>query len=209
MPPPAGGNKYWGQYGGSYGNGGLNLQYSGYGHSQSFDFWGLNKYEEKFHNYGELPPKRTGGGSYLPEIPYKPPHSNGGGSYLPEIPQKPTSIGGGGSYLPEPPPKPSVNNGGHYLPELPPPKPINGGSYLPGPTLQPPYAQNGGSYVPEPPYKPPVNTGNYLPSAGKPDQNDIYPPEPRYPYYYDYLQDGNFKVTSRIMIIQYKFQNVH
>lgn len=47
LPPSTESNKNWGQYGGSYGNGGLNLEYNGYGHSQNFDFWGLNKYEEK------------------------------------------------------------------------------------------------------------------------------------------------------------------
>ncbi|RZC35297.1 uncharacterized protein BDFB_009064, partial [Asbolus verrucosus] len=113
LPPKIGGTKDWGQYGGSYGNGGLNLQYNGYGHSQSFDFWGLNKNEEKFYNYGELPPYKkplNGGGSYLPDYSYRPPHNGEGGDYLPQLPYKPPTSGGG-SYLPEPPLKRPLNGG--------------------------------------------------------------------------------------------------
>ncbi|XP_063918862.1 uncharacterized protein LOC135134174 isoform X1 [Zophobas morio] len=225
LPPPEGGNKNWGQYGGSYGQGGVNLQYNGYGHSQSFDFWGLNKYEEKFHNYGELPPnKPPSGGSYLPDIPPRPPSSGGsGGSYLPDVPPRPPSSGGSGGYLPGPPPKPP-SSGGSYLPELPPrppsggsyapdipPRPPSGGSYLPEPALKPPFASGGGSYLPERPQRPPAHAGSYLPLPGKPNPDDIYsnailPAEPRYPYYYDFLKDecslrsaAGFRLTKGIV----------
>ncbi|CAH1364600.1 unnamed protein product [Tenebrio molitor] len=185
LPPQIGGSKDWGQYGGSYGNGGLNLQYNGYGHSQSFDFWGLNKYEEKFHNYGELPPpkKPLGGGSYLPE--YKPPPNTG--SYLPELPYKPPIGSGGDGYLPNKPPSggsggylpgpdfkpPFSGGGGSYLPE----RPHGTGNYLPERPQRPP--PNTGSYLPERPNGPPPNTGGYLPERphGLPPNTGGYLPE--------------------------------
>ncbi|XP_008195826.1 uncharacterized protein LOC663405 [Tribolium castaneum] len=212
LPPQIGGSKDWGQYGGSYGNGGLNLQYNGYGHSQSFDFWGLNKYEEKFHNYGELPPnKPPSGGSYPP---LKPP-SNEGGNYLPVLPPKrPTS----GSYLPENPPSylpvlpPKSPNEGSYLPE----KPSHGGSYLPEIPSKPP---NGGSYLPELPGRYPINTGSYLPLPGKHDNdfyNSILPAEPRYPYRYDFLKDecslrtaAGFRLQKGIVKKFYAVPNIY
>ncbi|XP_044265917.1 uncharacterized protein LOC123012157 [Tribolium madens] len=215
LPPQIGGSKDWGQYGGSYGNGGLNLQYNGYGHSQSFDFWGLNKYEEKFHNYGELPPsKPPNGGSYPP---LKPP-SNVGESYVPVLPPKRPN---GGSYLPENPPS--------YLPVLPPKPPSdesyfpvtppNRGSYLPEIPSKP---LNGGSYLPEAPGRypeRPINTGSYLPLPGKHDNdfyNSILPAEPRYPYHYDFLKDecslrtaAGFRLQKGIVKKFYAVPNIY
>lgn len=166
LPPSTESNKNWGQYGGSYGNGGLNLEYNGYGHSQNFDFWGLNKYEEKKYNYG------GGGASYLPLPPL-----SGGENYLPSRPPV-----AGGNYLPSRPP--SNKNEGPYLPSRQP-----AGSYFPENNLQPPYKPSTESY------KPP----SYLPTGDKNHDynNAILPAEPRYPYYYDFLKDGNLTIKIR------------
>jgi hypothetical protein len=117
---------------------------------------------------------------------FKPPFSGGGGSYLPERPH------GTGNYLPERPQRPPPNTGS-YLPERPNGPPPNTGGYLPERPHGPP--PNTGSYLPERPHRPPPNTGSYLPLPGKPNPDDFYgnsilPAEPRYPYRYDFLKDG-------------------
>lgn len=107
LPPRIDAMKDWGLYGGTYGNGGNRYHYNSQGNKQSYDYWGLYKYQEG-HNgqnnfYDDLSPNRGGGYSpssrpsgYLP-VP-KPPNEG----YLPEHP-------GGGSFSPRPP-------GGSYWP---------------------------------------------------------------------------------------------
>ncbi|XP_050305969.1 uncharacterized protein LOC126743078 [Anthonomus grandis grandis] len=74
----------WGAYGGSYGTGGLSLEYQGYGDRKSYNYWGLNKFERDKQSslYGSDRPGRP---LLRPQEPYLPPSrpaSNGLG-YLP------------------------------------------------------------------------------------------------------------------------------
>lgn len=43
QPPPP---EDWGQYGGSYGTGTAVLEYKGFGKTDRYDYWGLNRFQE-------------------------------------------------------------------------------------------------------------------------------------------------------------------
>ncbi|XP_030764944.1 uncharacterized protein LOC115889139 isoform X2 [Sitophilus oryzae] len=96
----------WGMYGGSYGTGGINLEYKGYGNNQGYNYWGFNKYHDQ--DYGLLPPRKQIG-NYLP-----PPEN----SYLP-LPKP-------GHYLPSQPHIRDFDNSIlPYKPRRPPPHTLN------------------------------------------------------------------------------------
>ncbi|XP_066142349.1 uncharacterized protein [Euwallacea fornicatus] len=54
----------WGQYGGSYGTSGYQLQYQGYGKSNSYDYWGFDKFNGEHALISGVSPALDG--SYLP-----------------------------------------------------------------------------------------------------------------------------------------------